>query len=562
MVKKLFQVLFMIPVLSMADDLPLIQTVDMVPLNTETYGIHRDQGPKIPTDIWKNLERQQIADLLKHLPPHQPNSILGRIQKSLLLASTKVPSSSKTLPEAPRDNMLKLRILHLKNTWHTEEAYLLAKRHPDVLTDEEWGWLEFSYYLQLENYQQALKIAKDNFAKKPEGMWSKAMIGLQLLKGEKDAALLGLSLMEENPSPENNTFMHIAKSVAQGTAIADDFSPTDMIELKLWLKGREKKILQLSPEFLPVLIASKEFKSLEAKEKLLAAEVAFKQGILSLGTLKELYQEHGKTSEQEEKVDLSDLEALTKEGTKEGLGLGVSLPPVPFDAERNDPVIRAQLYTKIQSAKDMREKALFIAQFIQHTLKHQLSHLGHVIIEHLKTVSVQKAFEAHAPSFAEVLLRFHEQDLGTRWLSFLTVEDKKVLAPLILIGLDSISLEAKQNLFSLWYAQTHEAKKTPVACLMTLGIFEAMVPGITKYRMTSIRPSVHHSRLKTPDMLWQLPLALSHQHGMALIYALILGADMEGSKEYTGLPLLLSALKTLGYGKEAKELALLHLLSP
>jgi hypothetical protein len=535
---------FWIPLLSIADIAPIIQTIEMTPVNAESYGLTEQTENKIPVDLWKGLTHVQVVALIKSLPDHQDNPVIARLQKKLILAATKTPP---TKPGEEAENILKLRIWNLEKAWHIEEAYLLAKRHPEVLGEDAWGWLEFSYYVQMENYKQALTIAKEHLAKNPENpQWLKGMIGLQLLKEEKEQALLGLSLLEENPSPDNAAFLTAMRALVEAKSIQEGFEPSTMVELKLWLKGKEKKILELPGKFLPTAFASKAFKDLDVKDKILAAEGAFKKGLFSLKNLRDLYKEHGKA------------ETLTIEPlTKEDLDLqAVLMPQSSIAWEKDDPLVRAQLYEKIDTTTDVAQKAHFISQLIQHLFKYQLHHLGQVIVEHLKQLSVEEAFMAHAPSFAQVLLHHHEQEFGTKWLSLLKIEDKKVLAPLILISLDGVSLEAKRNLFALWYEELPEDKKN----LITLGVFEAIVPGITNHRMIELPGSVF-PEFKNPALLWQLQFALLEQKGAALVYTLLLAKEVYATENSALLPYLIYALKSLGYGVEAKELTLGYLLN-
>jgi len=541
--RVIFYILFtitMIPKLLEAAE-SIIQTIDIAPVNTEMHGVSDQDGPQIPLDLWKGLSHSQISTLLKNLPTHQDNPTMALLQKNLMMASIKTPASTEE-----GENILKLRILQLEKSWHIKEAYHLAKGHPQVLGDDLWGWLDFSYYLQMENYQQALTIIKEYLAKNPESaLWTKAMVGLQLLKGEKEAALLGLSLLEEKPSTGGDSFITLAKTMAQGNLLSDDFEPGDMLELKLWLKGRDIKTL---PEkFLPTVLESKDFKALDAKDKLLLAEEAFKKGKLSVEKLKAIYQEHG----HEEKPLILPPKPSAQ---------AVTLPPVPFDWEKNDPIVRAQLYTKIHETTDIPQKALLISQLIQHTLKYELHHLGHVILDHIKTLSPEEALRGHAPFFVQVLLHHHEQDLAIKWLSLVSLTEKKSMAPFILIMVDNLSLETKQKLFSHWYEESHAEKKDPQKVLMVLGTFEAIVPGITAYRGASLPHPQETSHLGSHALLWQLQFALSQQKGMALVYTLILAKEVLKTEHDSLLPYVVYALKTLGYDKEAKTLALQTIL--
>ena len=82
----------------------------------------------------------------------------------MLTTATKVAEKENETDES----VLKIRIERLVKLWDLEKAHALAKRYPEVLKKDAWAWLQFSYYMSLENYSEALRIAKEAIAKNPE----------------------------------------------------------------------------------------------------------------------------------------------------------------------------------------------------------------------------------------------------------------------------------------------------------------------------------------------------------------------------------------------------------
>ena len=54
------------------------------------------------------------------------------------------------------------------------------------------------------------------------------MISIQILKGQMDSALMGMSLLEENPSTDNAFFLNLAKKTAQKKPLDEGFEPSDI----------------------------------------------------------------------------------------------------------------------------------------------------------------------------------------------------------------------------------------------------------------------------------------------------------------------------------------------
>ena len=182
MTLRLFFLAWLIlPTFSQAEDLPVIQSVDIAPVNPDTYGIGKEEESSIPLDIWEGLSHAQVTQLVKSLPETQDDTTLARLQKSVLTTATKVAEKENETDES----VLKIRIERLVKLWDLEKAHALAKRYPEVLEKDAWAWLQFSYYMSLENYSEALRIAKEAIAKNPEdAKWAKAMISIQILKGK------------------------------------------------------------------------------------------------------------------------------------------------------------------------------------------------------------------------------------------------------------------------------------------------------------------------------------------------------------------------------------------
>ena len=96
------------------------------------------------------------------------------------------------------------------------------------------------------------------------------------LKGQMDSALMGMSLLEENPSTDNAFFLNLAKKTAQKKPLDEGFEPSDILEFKLWMT-HQKTLINLPTRFLALALTDKAYKALNPKEKLLMAERGFKE---------------------------------------------------------------------------------------------------------------------------------------------------------------------------------------------------------------------------------------------------------------------------------------------
>jgi hypothetical protein len=488
---------------ALAEEEVLIQTMDIAPVNPETYGVQQGVENPIPLDIWKGLTHAQVMALLKKLPHQQHYPTLKRLQKQLLLAPSHMPEKGAE----DQGNILALRIKHLQDSGDIESAYLLAKTYPEVLTKPDWHMLRFFYALKRDDHVEAMQIAKEALGQNPEDLqWAKAIITLQLLKGEKEAALLGLSLLEEKKDQSLASFFTLVRHKTEGKSLPSDFAAQDPIEAKL---------LETKPTL---------------KEKLLTLEAEHSEGRFDKEKLQQLYLEH---------ADVTPKPEVLEGSMNDGL---IALPEVPFDWEKDDPLTRAKLYGLLAAENDTSQKVKLLHQAVHHMNKHQKEFFASIFLDDLKSLPIQETFKDYAKDFAKVLLVYGEQSLAVQWLALVSLDDKVHLAPWIIFGVDDISLSAKQSLFARWYAQ-----ETAVKNIVALSLFEALVPGVTENRSIALES-------KEEGMIDILPLyfALKSNRGAALVYALCLGQGDNSSV----LPFVVEGLKTLGFEKEAKQLAL------
>lgn len=514
---------------------PLIQTMDIAPVNPDTYGI-QVEGNSIPLDIWKGLTHGQVRALLEKLSAHQPHPVLKRLQKQLMLSGTYAPEKNAE----DQGSILAIRVKHLEAMNDIGSAYLLAKQYPEVLESSDWLWLQFLNALTFDSDREAFKIASGALEKYPDDLkWSKAIIGLQLLKEEHEAALLGLSLLEEKKTQELNSFLAFARQKAEKKAVSPDFYPKDFLEWKL--STHNNLLKEEREEFLGFFIKSTGFQKLPPQQKLLMGEKAYLKGLWTKEQLLGLYQEH---------APVVPKKSLAEGSMNDDL---IALSDVPFDFEQNDPLVRAKFYSLIAAEDRIDQKAKILYQALQHMHLHNHSFLNPIFIDFLKTLPIQVPFKSYAKYFAQALLEEGEETLAVRWLALVSIDDKVDLAPWIILGVNDISLSAKQKLFSTWYASLDPSKQNA----LMLGVFEALVPSVTENRGVLLPLSSVDMGGIEMGLFLPLHFALASQKGVAFVYALLLGQEVFRSLNPSPcLPLLIEALKSLGYQREARTLAL------
>ena len=181
--------------------------------------------------------------------------------------------------------------------------------------------------------------------------------------------------------------------------------------------------------------------------------------------MQKLYQEHGTKEEPKESKPISEESDQT-----------IKLPPVPLDWEKNDPLTRAELYVKLSITTDEALQGHMV-NTAQHLMKHNHHALAPLFMASLKVLPLEEQFKDHAPLLAELFLHHSEtenaMENALEWLSLMSLEQKASIAPLILIMVDTLSLEAKQALLSFWY-DAH-GKDFKQANLM-LGILRRLSP--------------------------------------------------------------------------------------
>ena len=491
---------------------PVIQPVDLAPVNPETYGIFSEEESGIPVDLWAGLSHDHIEKLLSALPKNPQNTLVRGMCRKLYGASTKVP------PQKGGENLLALRVKRLLLLGAMEEAYALAKRYPEVLSKEEWTLLQFHHALLLENHQRALKVVGDALGQDPENpSFLKAIVILKLLQNQKDQALLSLSLFEDKAGEKDQDFVSAAKDFASGKALQASFNPKDFGEFKLLLRSNPKVALSL--QWGAALPHDASFKKKDFQARALLLEEAILKGLLDISHLKEVYDSF------EEKP--SPVGSQPKDV--------IALPPEPFNWKKDCPKTRALLYKKVRDEKDPLQKRQRIQDFINHCALHKKLDLSLLMVPYLQDMKAQGA-----PALVKAMIDSDQQEKAKDWFDALSPAQKVEAAPLMILRSSQLSLETKRILFASWQ------KKQGSLPLTVLGAFEALVPGVTQFK--AFMPS--HGELGTRDTrIWLALLSFGQQKGMALTHALV-GLDQGPSI------LLLKVLCDLGFKKEAGALAL------
>lgn len=528
-------------------EMPVIQTMEMASINPETCGIDQGGETSIPITLWQGLTHAQMMNVLRQLPNYQTNSLLALLQRRFLLASAQVPSKGKQDTESG----LSLRVAQLEKSGNIISAYQLASEFPEGLELQRWNRIQFAYYLGLDNYNQALSIARKALQQHPEDTsWIQAVIGINLLKGEKEAADMALSLLEEQGDSNTKAFRDLAHAYLQGVPFAEDFSPQTVLEKKLWVEDRLARHKRIPDEMLELALMGKKKESLKPKERLSLVERAFQRGMISQEDMTRLYQEFlespALTTEPTSKP-FSDLDELLTTLTE----------PLPVQWKRDDPLLRSHLLRSSQQATAEEKKAFLLGQWARNLVKYGVEDLGFLGMKDLLSLQVLPEFKNEALFFCCLLLYHQQNEKAMQWLSLLSLEEKIMLAPWIILLIDDLKLEAKQALFSHWMNAFEKDARTLAEILRAIEIFEAIVPGVTQYYSLSIPlPLSNQTETRGTTLLGPLHFALPLQHGVALAYALMLGKEVFDSPNASLAPFVITALKSLGYDNIAKRLAL------
>ena len=93
-----------------------------------------------------------------------------------------------------------------------------------------------------------------------------------------------------------------------------------------------------------------------------------------------------------------------------------------------------------------------------------------------------------------------------------------------------------------------------------LGIFEALIPGISQNRIFLITPSEETTTLKGSEQIWQTLFALNQQKGVGLVMLLRFSGNVISRDNASLLPYIIRMLKSLGFNTAAQDLALSHMM--
>ncbi len=354
-------------------------------------------------DMWSRSDRTAVERLLRRLPSRLESATLRGLARRLLLTNAEPPRSRRATTEATA-TLLATRVDRLAALGDVRGLNELLRLVPQRYENDRIARARTEGLLLTGEVEEACRkvrreVARDGAA----GYWRRAMVYCQLRSGEFDQAMLGVGLMVEQGSTEDDpAFFTLVDAFAGAeTASVTVDSPLHLAMLHMIDRPLPDDLIEAASPGLLVAIAASERSDLEPRTR--AAERAVSMGVLRTAALREIYDLYVFDS-----AELDDPIAALDENPG-GPGRALLYQAV---REREQPTARAQL---IQAAL---ERAA-------HPAVYQL--LVRVLLPDLLEVPVEPPLLWFADPAGRALFAAGRLDEGAAW--YLLARQEALLDP-------------------------------------------------------------------------------------------------------------------------------------
>jgi len=400
-------------------------------LNSNEVGALMETDGALGFELWNGTPLSLVVSLLPKLPVTVNSLVMKNLMRRLLLSPAKKPKGHI------KDNWLILtRIKTLMALGDLVGARRLLEAIPNFSENSELVRLSLETSLLSGNYSKVCGRIPSKFQSDFGFFWQKVLNFCRIIKGGKDKAALGLSLMRE-AGVEDKHFMLLADALISGEVQTIKTFPKPS-PLHLAMIGVSKVVLPMdiissNDANVARIIASDPRKSLTLRLK--AAEQANNLGVFSADKLRKVFDE----------LKFSEIE-IEK--------------PLSYADVRFGPRIRGLLYyaAKKQSIPSIQAEAIARALSLGRYEKRYFStvNIFGVLIQNLRPAKELAWFAAEA---IRALLILGDFDKARSWYKLVanmansSAAEKKVLNlvnPIARIAGLSNGLSQETNLFDLW----------------------------------------------------------------------------------------------------------------
>ncbi len=249
-------------------------------------GLLTEQNGGLPPYLWQGTEPGVVEMLLGRLPGEARSPAMRALARRVLLTAGVPPEGSS------EGDFLHARAEALVASGNLTDAMALLRLAPDQDSDALLAWLDVETAFLADDAAGACARVRASLGQSDSAFWQRALIYCQILGGQTEAALLGLSLLDEMGDGDDPAFAVLARRLASGHGEGEIAvrSPTSLHLSMLRNAGlpvNEYQIRNMSPAVLAAAVEA-DVTSIEVKLRL--AERAHGYGMLTTDRLTAVYE--------------------------------------------------------------------------------------------------------------------------------------------------------------------------------------------------------------------------------------------------------------------------------
>ncbi|MDH3335506.1 MAG: hypothetical protein OEL50_02570 [Rhodospirillaceae bacterium] len=513
-------------------------------INLDTIGVLTPEEGGFSRDLWYGMDRQELESLLVKLSVTTSSPATRDIMRRLLLTGADVP-------EGENGKLVTIRAKLLADMGDFVGVAKLMDSLPGMVTHKELLRIEVDTRLLTGDNARACELAQLYMADESSSYWQKVFIFCQALSGQHDAAALGVSLLNEMGA-RDNVFYTLIDHLAVGGKVPtiDSLSDPKPLHLALARAAKARFPSDTIESNLPgVLRAIAISPNASTELRLEAAERAEVAGALPVDALRQIY-----ASIQFNESELSS--------------------PLANVTRRSGPMSRALLYraSLMQTAPSAQAITLSRALAMARSGGRYAS-TARAFLPVLSRVEPSKELAWFAPEAIRAFLITGRHTEAATWFATLkqsSKDSKKLtdelisLMPIARLSGFAGAMDWDLKNLTLWQettARSTEDKDVARNRAAILGaVFDALgnvVPN--EFWIPLVNGPERLGVLAPHPALWfRLSAAAERAHvGETILLSLvIMGNGGPDSVETVVLHRLLTALRTVGLEKEAREIAL------
>ncbi len=259
-------------------------------IDLEAVGTLDSGNGGLGRNMWRGSKRHVVLRLMSRLSDQIDSPSLRELAGRLLLSAAVPPAAQVG---GPADSLLKLRIEHLAALGQIEGLEELLRVVPERNADESIQRARVEAYLLAGNADQACRSVRNVVGQGEQSLyWQKALVFCQIHAGEMAGAALGVGLLREQSSGDEDNFIALAEAASGGASDIPVIGNPSVFELSILQRLDASLADETAQEIHPgMLFAMARSPDLELERRIEVAEEAVALGVLPAADLGLLYSE-------------------------------------------------------------------------------------------------------------------------------------------------------------------------------------------------------------------------------------------------------------------------------